>query len=162
MQDYSQNNNQQNDSDNNQDLYDIFVAQGIKIAASVADMLNEQPQDGIIGTVGDAMVDIVHKIEDDGAKNGFQFSEAIKFHGAQNILDNLLRMSGIKLNENETKTVIGHMVGRYLDESVKAGKMTKEQVVQMARDANQQQQAGEQNGIRGTIRGDSGGQPSSQ
>lgn len=123
----------------NQDLYDIFVAQGIKLAAGVADQIKQNPQQpGIVGTIGDAMVDIVNKVEDEGSKNGFKFGLDIIFHGAKNIMDNLLRMSGVELNENETKAVIGHMVGRYLDESVKSGKMTQEQVVQMGQEAQQE------------------------
>ena len=128
-----------------QESYDVFVAQGTKIAAAVSDNIRKNPnQPGVVGTIADAMVDIINKVEEEAAKHGITFENDVKFHGAQNILSNLLRMSHVTLDDDQVKQVVGHMVGRYLDEAIKKGKMSKEQVVQLGQQVEQEKMNGNQ------------------
>lgn len=122
-----------------QELYDIFVSQGTMLAAAASDKLKGQGPEtpGIVGTVGDAMVDIVNKVEDEGGRRGIQFDAVSMVHGSSEILTNFLNMSGIKLNEDQMKQVIGHMVGRYFQEGIKSGKITKDQLIQTGQQLQQ-------------------------
>ena len=120
-------------SGDQQELYDIFVGQGTKLASELADTLEPEPS-----LIGDTMFEIISKVESEGNKNGAQFDLAVMLHGSQNILSNLLEMAGIELQEEQVKEVVGHMVGKYVDNAVSSGKMTKEEVVQLSEQAKQQ------------------------
>ena len=126
---------QQNVSEEQQEMYDIFVGQGTKLAMSAAKSLQGQTDPKVIG---EAMFEIVDRVESEGMKNGMKFDLATMLHGSGNILSNLVHTAGIQLDENQTKEVVGHMVGKYLDNSVKTGKMTPEQVVQLGEQAKSQ------------------------
>jgi hypothetical protein len=116
-----------------QELYDIFVGQGINLAAQFADTLEPDPQ-----LIGQAMFEIVSRVESEGNKNGVIFDLAVMLHGAQEILTTLLEMSGIELQEDQIKETVGYMVGMYLDNAIETGKMTKEEVIQLSEQAKQQ------------------------
>jgi hypothetical protein len=81
---------------------------------------------------------IVERVESEATQHGRQFALPVMLHGSQNILANLLEMSGVQLDENQVKEAVGHMVGLYLDRAVSSGKMQKEEVVQLAQQAEQQ------------------------
>jgi hypothetical protein len=123
-----------------QELYNIFVGFGTKLAAGASDKLKGQTAQspGIVGTIGDAVVDIINKVEDEGAASGVRFDDAIKLHGTQNILANLLSMAKIELNKDQIKQAVGHIVGRYIDEGLKSGKLTKDQVASYGQQLEQQ------------------------
>jgi hypothetical protein len=131
-------------SEEQQELYDIFVSQGTMLAAKAADQLKGQDQNtpGIVGTVGDAMSDIINKVEDDGAKHGIQFDEVSMVHGSAEIMTNLLNMSGIKLTDEQKKQVAGHAIGRYFNEAMQSGKMPKERLMQYGQQIQQMNQEG--------------------
>lgn len=119
-----------------QELYDIFVSQGIKLAGPAADALkgNASPE-----AIGGAMFQIVVRLEAEGKKNGLNFDLAVMLHGAIEILGALLKFAGVSLPEEDQKATIGYLVGMYLNDAMKTGKMSKEQVVQLAQQAEQSQ-----------------------
>lgn len=116
-----------------QETYDIFVSQGTLLASAASQKIKGVGADtpGIVGTIGDAMVDIVNKVETEGEKRGLVFDDAAKVHGSAEILTNFLNMSGINLDEEQTKRVVGHMVGRYLKGALQSGRISKDKLIQM-------------------------------
>lgn len=123
-----------NDGNQDQDLYDIFVAQGIKMAAKIAPSIQGKAS---IDTLGNALFEIVKKVEEGGAKNGIEFDIPVLLHGSNDILGHLIELSGVDINEEQVKAVVGIAVGRYIQDAVKTGKMTPEQVQQLAQQGQQ-------------------------
>jgi hypothetical protein len=117
-----------------QDLYDIFVSQGIKIASEISGSLQGKAS---IDTLGNALYDIVKKIETEGSKNGIQFPLSVLLHGSNEILGYLLDVSEVKVTEDQTKGIIGIAVGKYIQDALNTGKMTKDQLGNLAKQAQQ-------------------------
>jgi hypothetical protein len=117
-----------------QDLYDIFVSQGIRLAGAAAEKLKGKTS---IDLLGNALFEIVNRIETEGEKNGIGFNIAVILHGSNEILGHLIRFSKVQINEEQIKAVIGIATGKYLENAVKTGKMSQEQVQQLARTAQQ-------------------------
>jgi hypothetical protein len=122
-----------------QDGYDIFVAQGIKLASAASQKLKGNAS---IDILGNTLFEIVTKIEAEGEKNGVAFDQAVLLHGSNEILAHLIEMSGVDISEEQVKAVVGIAVGKYLNNAVKTGKMTTEEVQQLAQQAQQAQQGG--------------------
>jgi hypothetical protein len=127
-----------NVSPEQQEAYDIFVGQGTKLAASVAEEIESEADPKMIA---DAMLHIINTVESEGEQNGVQFDVVAKLHGSLNILTNLLDMSGVEMPEEQLKETVGYLVGKYLEGSIQSGKMSQEEVVQLSEQA---QQPGEQ------------------
>jgi hypothetical protein len=117
-----------------QDAYDIFVAQGIKLASAVSEKLQGSAS---IDVLGNALFEIVNKIETEGEKNGVKFDLSVLLHGSNEILGHLIDMSQVEISEEQVKAVVGIAVGKYLNNAVKTGKMTPDQVVQLSEAAKQ-------------------------
>jgi hypothetical protein len=121
-----------------QEGYDIFVSQGIKMASQMAPQLKDA-QDDPAGTVSEAMFNIVNRIETEGAKNGVKFDLGVMLHGSNEIMGYLTKAMGVELTDDQVKQAVGGLVGKYLKNAVDTGKMTKEQVVQLADEAKNSQ-----------------------
>lgn len=117
-----------------QDLYDIFVSQGIRIAFKIAPQLEGKSS---IDILGNALFNIVNKIEVEGAKNGIRFPIEVLLHGSNEILGHLIEATKVKINEQQIKAVVSMAVGRWIENAMKTGKMTKDQLVQLAQQAQQ-------------------------
>ena len=129
---------QGNEADSEQkDLYDIFVAQGIKLASVASDKLQGNSS---VDLIGNTLFEIVTKIEAEGEKNGINFGIPVLLHGSSEILSHLIEMSKVDINEEQIKAVVGLAVGKYLTNAMKTGKMSKEQITQMSQEAQQSQQ----------------------
>jgi len=96
----------QEKTNRNQHLYDIFVSQGILLAAPAAEGLKESQGADPISALGDALYEIVHTVETEGAKNGVNFDLPILANGVQEILQVLLDMSGMQVDETDRKSVV--------------------------------------------------------
>lgn len=131
-----------------QDAYDVFVAQGIKLAKGVAQNLQGAGSQAI----ADAMIAIIGRLEKEGQKYDISFDLAILLHGSQEILANLLSFAGMQPTDEQVKEIVSLMVGKYLNGAVQSGKMSTEQVVELSNQAQQNQQAGGQ-GILGGANG---------
>lgn len=115
-----------------QDNYDIFVSQGIMLAGPAADEMQDKAS---VDVIGNTLFDIVSKVENEGKKNGVEFSLAIVLNGANEILNHLIEMSGVQINEEQIKAVIGTAVGRYVQDKMKTGAWTPQQAQEMAQQA---------------------------
>lgn len=116
-----------------QDLYNIFVAQGIKIASEIAPRLEGKAS---IDTLGNALADIINKIETEGARHGIKFPLEVLLHGSNEILGYMIDVSGVQANEQQIKGMIGVAVGNYVQNALKTGKMSKEQLIELAQQAS--------------------------
>lgn len=125
-----------NVSEQQQDLYDIFVGKSIELAGVHAQRLKDQ-ENVTPENVAEIMFQIVSRTEEDAQKNGIQFDMAIKLKGSENILKVLLNMGGVKFNEQQYRETIGRMVPKYLKSQVQGGKMTEQEVIQLAQQAQQ-------------------------
>ena len=123
-----------NEPNQNQDLYDIFVSQGIKMAGPISEKMAGKAS---IDTIGNALFEIVKRIENDGMKHGVKFPIEVVLHGSNEILYHLIQWTGVQVDEQKTKAIIGMAVGKYLQDAIKTGKMTQEQVQQLGSQAQQ-------------------------
>jgi hypothetical protein len=122
--------------ENSQEDYDIFVSQGIKLAAIASDKIKGKAS---IDTLGNVLADIVSKVEDQGAKHGIKFGLPILINGTTEILTQLLSMTGVDVKEEHVKAITAIAVGRYMDQAVKSGKISQSDLQQLA----QQQEQGQ-------------------
>lgn len=118
-----------------QDLYDIFVAQGIKLASATAQKLQGKAS---VDLLGNALYEIVTKIEAEGEKNGVKFPPQVMLHGSGEILDHLVKMSQVDITEEQVSAVVGIAVGKYMDRAAKSGKVSQEDLAQLAQQSQQQ------------------------
>ena len=117
--------------------YDIFVSQGIKLASAAAQKMQGKAS---IDSLGNALAEIVTRVEDEGIKHGIKFDFDVMIHGAQEILTHMLGMAKVDANEEHVKAIAGFAVGKYIEGAVKAGKIKPEELQQLAQmDKGQQQ-----------------------
>ncbi len=123
-------------TDREQNLYTVFVSQGIKqLAQQDYQNLPKNTQD-----IASALFVIVDRVVTSGEKNGVVFSFPVILHGANEILNTLLSIAGIELSNKETAEVAGLAVGKYLQNAVDTGRMTEKEVVELGKQAKQQYQ----------------------
>ena len=120
------------DKEKFEDLYTIFVSQGIKMAKAMAQSVGQDAE-----SISTAMVAIVTRLEDSGKKNGLAFDIKVIFNGAKEILIYLLSVMGVELSEEFVKEIVALMVGKYLKQALESGKMTKAQAEELSRMAQQ-------------------------
>lgn len=118
----------------NQDDYDIFVSQGIKLVRQAAESIRG---DASIETLGSTLFEIVNKVETEGSKNGITFGLDVILHGSNEILGHLIELAQVEVNEEQIKAIIGSAVGKWVDNAVKTGKMTAEQLQEMVQQGQQ-------------------------
>lgn len=112
--------------------YDIFVSQGIKLAAAAADKMQGKAS---VDALGNVLFEIVTKIENEGKKNGVNFSLPVILHGSAEILGHIIELSEVDINEEQAKAAMGIATGRYIENALKTGKWTPEQAQQFAQEA---------------------------
>jgi hypothetical protein len=115
-----------------QNLYDIFVAQGVKMVHGLEGKLKGNAS---IYDLGNALFYIVRAIETEGAENGIRFPLSVLLHGSNEILGHLIDVSQVKITEGQLKAVVGVAVGRYVENVAPAGRMTRGQIGQFAQHA---------------------------
>jgi len=115
-----------------QELYDIFVAQGIKLASKTSEKMQ-----GKISTelLGKSLFSIVNRIVTEGEKHGIKFNNSVLLHGSREIMGHLIKMSGVEIDDTRISAAVGIAMNEYFDNAVKTGKMTKEEVVQLSEEA---------------------------
>ena len=115
-----------------QELYDIFVAQGIKIVSNIAPKIRGKAS---VDVLGNTLYEIVNKIEKEGQRHGISFPMSVLLHGSQEIFTHLIDMAKVQMTEEQVRAAIGTGVGTYLQNAIKTGKMTKEDVAALAKQA---------------------------
>lgn len=129
-----------------QDMFDILVAQGIKFISDKAKNIKDIKDPNSVATV---MVMIISRVEDESAKKGMKFDNSVLLAGAVELLKYFLKITGVEPDEERLKEIVGRMIGMYFKEALKKGKMTKEQILQLSQEA--QQIAGEDNPMAGLL-----------
>jgi len=112
--------------------YDIFISQGIELASAAAQQMQGKAS---VDTIGNALYEIIKKVETEGEKNGVSFSLGVVLHGSNELLGHLIEMSGVQINEEQIKGAVGVAVGRYIQEALDSGAVTKPQLMQLAEQA---------------------------
>ena len=115
------------DQEKFQDLYTIFVSQGIKLAKTMLQRIQKTPD-----SIASAILAIVTRLEESGVKNGLAFDLPVVFHGSKEILIYIISQLGIQADEQFVKQTVGIMVGKYLDRAIASGKMSKDDAIQLA------------------------------
>lgn len=122
-----------------------FIANGMKIvyneaiSKGIIDRI-KKTQDPIAG-VSDATLNIVDKIERAAAQSGPKVNPGVVAHGAYRIMEEILELAestGIpKMTDEEKYQTYSMVVSKYIDDALKTGKMTKEEVMQYAEELKQ-------------------------
>lgn len=118
-----------------QDYLDIFVAQCMKIVKQIAPKLQGKAS---IDVLGNALFTVVNKVETEGAQKGVNFPLWVIIRGTQDILIFLLDSAQVEVTEESVKAIIGIAVGKYMQNAIDTGKITKEQAGQIAQEMQQQ------------------------
>lgn len=117
---------------NIQELYDIFVSQGIIILSKLDLNYGNDPQ-----KIAETLVQVINKLESSGKQNGIVFPKEVLFNGAKELLIKALELAGVEPTEQDVKKIVGHMFGMYFDNAVKSGAMTPQEVADLAKEAKQ-------------------------
>jgi hypothetical protein len=129
----------------NQRELDIFVANGLKIVhdPKVSDKLIKQAVESKtpVEAIADATIFIVSRLEQSSKDAGKKLSLTTLAYGANVIMGEIIasaEAAGMEELEDDAKyQAFSLAVGKYLDEAVKTGKMTEEEVLQLGRDAEE-------------------------
>ncbi len=129
----------------NQEEIDIFVANGLKIVHNpkVSDALIARivKAKNPVVAISEATLFIVEKLEQSSAAAGKKPSLTTLAYGANALMGEIIasaEAAGMKKMDDETKyRAFSMAVGQYLDAAVKTGKMTKEEVIQLGKDAGE-------------------------
>ena len=93
--------------------------------------------------IAEATVDIVTRIVDSAAKNGIALSDDVLVHGSNILMGEIISMAeaaGMQKMTDEQKSASYELaVSKYLDDSVKSGKVTTDQLAQLGEQAKQNQ-----------------------
>lgn len=128
-----------------QEECDIFVTNGIQIIhdEKVSNNLiqqikaNKDPIEGI----AQATLSIVERLEESAAQSGMKISDAAKIHGSNQLMGEIITLAeaaGMQpLNEEQRYQAFSFAISKYIDNAVRSGKMTKEQLGQMSLEAQQ-------------------------
>ncbi len=129
--------------DFNQKDMDLFVVNGVKM------IHNTKVSDDIIArviksenpvvAVADATLLIVGQLEQSAASAGKKISLTTIAYGSNFLMGEIIasaEAAGMKKMDDKTKyQAFSLAMGKYLDEAIKTGKMTKEELIQMGKDA---------------------------
>ena len=129
---------------NEQDQYDMFVANGISL------IHDPKISEGLIKRVANAAdpvdaiarvtLDIVQRLESSAQKNGMELSPTTLAHGANDLMGEVITLAeaaGMQpLTDEQKHQAFSLATALYLDSAVKEGKITPEQLQQMGQEAS--------------------------
>ena len=124
-----------------QDQLDMFMANATKIihAKGTTEQLIKQMEvtPNKAEAVGRIVVNITEKLESTAEASGANLDPIPVLAGALAIMNELVTIGVAtgkmeRFDEEQTKEVVGYTVGLYLDNALKAGKITKEELVAVA------------------------------
>lgn len=136
-----------------QEQFDIFITNGMNIIhdPKVSDgILNRIMQGGDpVKNIAEATVDIVTRLADSASESGMALSDNVLVHGSNFLMGEIISLAEAagmqKLTEEQRTQSYQLATSLYLDDSVKAGKISPEQLSQLGEQAKQSQpEAGEQ------------------
>ncbi len=128
-----------------QEQYDVFMANGInilhdeKVSDQIIDQVVKSPDP--IEAIARATVDLIMRLEQSATAEGIQIDNNVKTQAANQLMGeimNLAEIAGMEpLSEEERYKAFSTAVSIYLDESVKNGTITPEQLARMGQEASQ-------------------------
>jgi hypothetical protein len=129
-----------------QEQVDIFVSNGIQIIHSkkISDNIIKQLKGSkdpveVISTITLKVVEI---LENDAVKKGVTLTDVTKVHGANQLMGEIINLAEKAkavepLNDEQKYQAFALAVSTYLDRAVKSGKITQEQLMALAKEAQQ-------------------------
>jgi len=123
-----------------QEEFDMFVSNGMQILYDenvaqtvVNNILNSENK---VQAIAQETLNIVERLETTSAENGAQISDGAKVQGANHIMGEVMTLAedagAPKLSEEERKQCWDLAVSQYLDNGVKSGKISQEQLMSQA------------------------------
>ena len=130
-----------------QNQFDMFVINGMEIIhdPKVTDGILNRLQKGgdPIRGIAEATVDIVNRLSESATENGIQMANEVLVHGSNVLMGeimNITEVAGMEPLTEEQKTQSFQLAtSLYLDNAVKSGKMTPEQMEQLSQQTQQAQ-----------------------
>ena len=130
-----------------QSQFDMFIINGMEI------IHDPKATDGILNRIkkvgnpmkgiAEATVDIVTRLSDSSAENGIQLANEVLVHGSNFLMGeimNITEVSGMQpLSEEQRTQSFQLATSLYIDNAVKSGKMTPEQMQQLSQQTQQAQ-----------------------
>ena len=128
-----------------QEQYDIFVSNGISIIHSdkttkaLIDQIVKSPDP--IEAIADATLGVVKRLQASAASNKIELNDGVVAHGANQLMGEIITIveaAGMEpLTDEQKQQSFSLAVGKYLEDAVKTGRMTPEQVSRMGQEASQ-------------------------
>ena len=130
---------------------EIFIANGVKLIhqEKISDMIIAQTAKAgdPIESLSNVLLNIVGKLEQSSEESGKQLSYVAMSVGANSLLGEIINIAEIggmkKLDDQQKYAVYSRAIGKYLDNAVKSGKMTKEELAAMGEDMASSEQGQE-------------------
>lgn len=118
---------------------DIFISNGVKLVhqEKISDMIISQVVNSAnpVESLSNVMLNIVGKLEQSAEESGKQLSFVTMAYGANALLGEILLIAdaaGMKALTDEQKVeVLSMTTGKYLDNAIQSGKMTKEELIEL-------------------------------
>jgi hypothetical protein len=127
-----------------QDLFHIMVAQGIKIAIGMEQQLAGQKDPRVLS---EAILSIIERIETEGRSNGMDFPLNVVRSAGEQIATIVFVVAGLGEQDVELiKQVVGNVTGKYMEKNRRSGRITNEQLNQLAQEEQPQQNMEQPNG----------------
>lgn len=126
-------------NDQNEDLYHIMAAQGIKIAIGMKQQLAGKRDPKILS---DIILSIIERVESEGRSHGLDFPLQVVKAAGETISMVVFIVAGISESEQDlqlVKQVIGIVVGKYMEKGRQSGRITNEQIQVLAQELQQGQ-----------------------
>jgi len=129
--------------DLDQEAVDIFVANGMKIIHNpkVSDALISKivKSENPVQAVADATLSIVSRLEESSKAAGRPLALPTIAYGANILMEEIMNTAEAagmeKMDEAARYQTFSLAVGKYLDDAIKTGKMTKEELIRLGKEA---------------------------
>lgn len=132
----------------NQERFDKYVVNALNILhdEKVTPGIVQRMQSGDpVDAIGDVAVDIANRLDATAAEQGFEMTANTIINGMNVMVGELCEIAeaaGLeKLSDEQKYQAYSYALSRYLDEAVKMGKITPEELQQLRQGMEQQEQA---------------------
>ena len=138
-------NEQQQPPSDDQDQFDILMANAMtilydeKVAAGIVESVASAQN--AVEAIAKATLDIFARLEVSAEQNNIQIKDGVKIQGANHIMGEIMTMveqaGGPQLNEPQRTEAYNFAVSMYLDNAVKSGKMSPEELMALSQEIQQ-------------------------
>jgi len=128
-----------------QEQFDMFMSSGISIIhdKKVSDSLIKQLRISKepVDSIAQILLGVIRRIENSAESNGIKIDTSVKVSGANQLLGEIINLAETvgmpPLTDEQKYQAFSLAISLYINEAIKSGKMTKEQLMQMAEEAKQ-------------------------